>query len=76
MPTFEGPQHLLRKLVDLDYSRSLYTDHRSPEIFGRAKSRAWEEAWDAALPLAQTWVLASVAAWQWGWRLALPSVSE
>jgi hypothetical protein len=26
-----------------------YTDHGSPEIFGGAKSRAWEEAWDAAL---------------------------
>ena len=33
-----------------------------PEIFGRAKSRAWEEAWAAALPLALTWALALVAA--------------
>jgi hypothetical protein len=40
------------------------------------------EAWDAALPLAQTWVMGSVAAWplpmllQWGWLWAWPSPSE
>ena len=36
----------------------------------------WAEAWGVALLMAQTWVLASVVAWelpmllQWGWRLA------
>jgi len=50
-----------------------YTGDRSPEISGRAKSRAWEEAWGAALPLASTWALALVAAWplptlsRWDW---------
>ena len=40
------------------------------------------EAWDAALPMAPTWVLASVVAWplpkllQWGWLLAWRSPSE
>ena len=45
---------------------------------------AWAEAWGAALPMAPTWVLASVAAWQsampmllqWGWQLAWRSLSE
>ena len=53
------------------------TGHRSPK-FPSAKSMAWEEAWDAALPMAPTWVLGSVAVWlsampmllQWGWLLA------
>ena len=34
----------------------------SPEIFGRATSITLAEAWDAAWPLAPTWVLAMVAA--------------
>ena len=42
------------------------------------KSRAWAEAWGAALPLAPLWVLGSVAAWlsamplrlRWGWQWA------
>ena len=58
------------------------TGDRSPEISGTAKSRAWAEAWGAALAMAPTWVLASVAAWllpmllQWGWLLAWRSPSE
>ena len=59
-----------------------YTGHRSPEIFGTTKSMAAAEVWDAALPMAPTWVLASVAAsplprlLQWGWLLAWRSPSE
>jgi hypothetical protein len=40
------------------------------------------KAWAAALPMAPTWALASVAAWplprllQWGWLLASGSPSE
>jgi hypothetical protein len=40
------------------------------------------EAWDAALPMGPTWVLASVVAWplprllQWGWLLAWGSSWE
>ena len=51
-------------------------DDRSPEIFGREKSRAWAKAWGAALAMAPTGVLASAAAsplpmlLQWGWLLA------
>ena len=59
-----------------------YTGDRSPEISDTARSRVWEEAWDAALLLAPTWASASVGAWplptllQWGWLLAWPSPSE
>ena len=58
------------------------TGGRSPEISGTTKSRAWAEAWGAALEMAPTWVLASAAAWplpmllQWGWLLAWRSPSE
>ena len=63
------------------------TDHRSPitkKTFGSVKSMAAAEAWGAALPMAPTWVLVSVAAWQsampmplqWGWPLASRSLSE
>ena len=45
-------------LATTDY----YTGHRSPRIFGRAKTMASAEAWGAALLMAQTWVLASVVA--------------
>jgi hypothetical protein len=45
---------------------------------------AWAEAWGAALPMAPTWVLGSVAVWlsampmplQWGWLLAWRSPLE
>ena len=36
------------------------------------RSRAWAEAWGAALVMVPTWVLASVVAWllrQWDWLL-------
>jgi len=63
------------------------TDHRSPitkKTLGSVKSMAAAEAWDAALPMAPTWVLGSVAVWlsampmllQWGWLLAWRSLSE
>ena len=52
----------LTDITDAGYDRSPVTD--PPEIFGREKSRAWAKAWDAALAMAPTWVLASVAAWR------------
>jgi hypothetical protein len=66
-----------------DAGYKLITDHRLLENFAEAKiSRAWAEVWAAALLLAPTWALASVAAWplpmllQWGWLLVWRSPSE
>ena len=69
----------LTDITDAGYNRS--PDDRSPEIFGREKSRAWAKAWGAALAMAPTGVLASAAAsplpmlLQWGWLLAWGSRS-
>lgn len=48
-------------IVDFRLHRTTETDHRLFEIFRRAKSRTWEEARDAALALAQIWVMGPVA---------------
>ena len=70
----------LTDIADAGYNRSPGTDHQ--EIFCREKSRAWAEAWGAALAMALIWALASVAAsplpmlLQWGWLLAWRSLSE
>ena len=58
-----APQHLrAAKVIHAGYNRS--ASDRSPEIFGRRNSMAAAEAWDAALLMAPTSVLASVAAWR------------
>ena len=61
MTSLEARWHVRHSVGDF-LNRTTYTGDRSPEIFGTAKSMAAAEAWDAALPLAPTWVLASVAA--------------
>ena len=66
VPTLEEPwQRGIRSSISTEL---LNTGDRSPEIFRRVKSMASAEAWGAALRMAPTWVLASVAAW----RLPMP----
>jgi hypothetical protein len=47
----------LTDITDAGYNRSPITK----KALGSVKSMAAAEAWDAALPLAQTWVMGSVA---------------
>ena len=75
-----GLGQYLTDITDAGYNRSPVTDHK--KTLGSVKSMAAAEVWGAALPLAPTWVLASVAASPlpllllWGWPLAWRSPSE
>ena len=62
VPTLEKPWHARHPI--LDSTQLLNTGDRSPESFRRVKSMASAEAWGAALRMAPTSVLASVAAWR------------
>ena len=53
------------RIADLDLQTVTYLQAEDAVSAGAlmAESMAWAEEWDAALPMAPTWVLASVAVW-------------